>query len=510
MRNRLLISLVAVVTGLFAFTFSTHAENQVSNQTVLTCGKYRYDVNRYVDGFLINVTDDSRTRTMFYRDPFASRSAYGEEISSVMYTQPYSSVIRECSDDALPIANRSIGKYGYGNKINLIDPTQNALRSKELGTQWSSKFTEIIETTPADAAAQMDLLLSKPKDVWAVTRTNLVRKQPIPAEKSDGLNDKSYYMFDAKGNVVRKTATSAWNTTLATDSVECTNGVTYVLYAKHFAEANTASSTSPAIQYMIERSGDGKRMLIPVPYADGSWRVPGYDPMPYFGRCFGKSAGIYARGRVSIVSDKTPFVSYLNPKTSIAADYSNSELYFDGSAYYDEGIIWLNEIGIQGDASLLTLNANGTVTKRKPVFFRDLRQYPVGSGMKFRKDPKDPKKIVVLLSIYNNNPDLTVVKYFLESSGTYTEVSRSEQEWVPREYNWDETGTPLYVSADTDMLTVRSFFLEKPMLLHGFLPGTAYTLLWHRVGPLEQDGTRKIRYAFTSNGRIQTWLAVVR
>ncbi|MBU0540236.1 hypothetical protein KKF59_01015 [Patescibacteria group bacterium] len=490
MRKTFFVMLMGV--WILSFSIPVVAAQVTSSDTFKKCGAYSYNIKRVVDGFQIRVTDGARVRTMFYRDVISGNGVTGSE----------SNVMSECEGSSLVFLDRTYGKYSQSYTVKFLDPTQDSLRINALDTVTSVNYGTV--EMKSKNIAQIDAIMSKPQDKWEILKTELVQKQRIPAEKSDMLNDQSYYVFDGKGGITRKMSKSLWNTTLAEGVVVCDNGIAYILYAKQFADIFDASSTRPAVQYVIERSGDGNRKLIPIPFVDGSWGSYGWNDLSVgFGACIGENASVFVNERVSIVSGKTIFVDHKNPTTSLAPSYF-------GNSYYSVENIWRYPDGsIKGDATIKTLNPDGTVTEKKPVFFQDLRKFSVGTSMQFRKDPRDESKIVVRIAQPRDNYDEPqVVKYYLESSGIYSEVSRVESEWKWPNYA-DDYMTPLYVSAEKNMLVVKSFFLKKPMLLH-VLPTENFTLLWQRIGPLELDGTRKVWYAFKINGKTQTWLATVR
>ena len=497
-----LIFATLIFVSAVALTPAAHAQNLGFNVSRHVCGKYTFDVTRVVDGFQIRVADGVRTRMTFYPDVYQNQTPYFRS----------SSIISGCYGNDLAISKKGIAKYYSNQTINLIDPTGTYLQTKTLASR--DNFASPPVTTPLSASSTMDTLLSQPTDPWSITRPGLVSKQRIAPELPSILNDKSYFVFNNKGGITRKTAASNWSTTFAQGSTICNGNVSYVVYAKKFADADSSTSTFPAVQYIVERSTPGSRKLIPVPYADGAWRDPMKSITAYFGSCFGENVGFFTNyTNVSMLSGKTAFVNYLNPKKSIN---TLNSIFETATGYYQPGLVWSQtdssgRVTYNGDATIRILNSTGTVTTRKPLFFQDIHSYPVWTNMEFRLDPKDPAAVDVvrLLQPTNDSSNPVTISYFQAMSGTYQAVTRDEYtDWKPPVYQWQDA-TPLYLSADKGALTVRSYFLTQSMLLHNF-PNTQYTLLWNRIGPLEQDGTRKIWYAFKSNGVTQTLLARVR
>lgn len=467
------------------------------NETAHVCGAYHFNVLRVVDGFQIRVSNGGKTRSLFYVDSFIDGG------------KKYSSVISGCIDDALAIIDRTSGKYDEGLTVNLIDPTQNALQIRKLASRNrnTAQPSPTVVTTPADASSTLDILLAQPTDPWDITRPGLVKKQRIASEASNWLNDQSYFVFDAHGGMMKKTTNSTWHTSIATDSIQC-DRVSYVMYKKEFADMNTVTSTHPAEQYIIERTTPTSRAFIPIPRPDGDWRARPADPTPYFRECFGQNAALTIMNRMTMVTPKATFVDGFSPRTSIEPEFRNG-------TYYQGGSIWLDKdasgsVAVRGDATLRILHADGSITNRKPVFFRDIHQYEYPTSMEFRLDPTEKTAInVILTQVHPGNNTETAV--FQEHGGSYQSIDRDpHMNWSDRDiFRFNLQPTPLYVSAENTKLALKSYFLTSSLLLHN-LPNTKYTLLWNRVGPLEQDGTRKIWYSFRDKGMTQTWLATVR
>ncbi|MFH1077773.1 MAG: hypothetical protein V1745_00610 [Patescibacteria group bacterium] len=395
--KRFLITLVIVATsGLLGA--SSRAETTAYNQDTQTCGAYTFEVTRLVDGFFFRVTDGTRLRTIFHRDPYQPSSVYSNT----------SAVVASCTTDgALAIVDSHSAKYSIQKTISLLDPRLDPLQIKQFGSQTTvQRFGDLqdaVTTIPAERATDVANLLAMPTMPWTIDRTGLVGKKRVAPEASNILNDRSFFVHDGGDGIERRLADSNWNSTMAVDSVVTDTGIAYVLYVKHFAASDTPTSTSPSVQYVIERSGDGRRVLIPVPHVADDWK--NYSNLWTSGgvrlvTTSGDDAALLVGTRVTMVTGQTSFVDALDPATSTA--------------------------------------------------------------------------VVDYASIHD-----------------YVQM------------------TGLYVAAERDGLVLRSFYLKKPMLLHG-LTGTSFVLDWYRIGPLEKDGTRKVWYGFTANGATQTWQAIVR
>ena len=507
----------STIIGLFAVIFAFLPSATKAAQTITTrdCGPYHYDIRRITDGFFVTVTDSGHVRTILYRDVIGPSSVFGSK----------SNVITGCADASLAFVDALNYKYGKSDVVKAIDPTGTYLRLVTIGwqsTSWIGDLSNRIKISPASSASLITELLSRPTENWIVERTELVGKTPTAIESANMLNDRSFYVFDGKGGYIKKTANSSWNTTQAIDTALCSNGTTYVLYQKMFAETNTPTSTFPNVQYIVERSGNGPRTLIPVPYVDGSWQAEmlgasifSQNKPIYFGSCMGASASLNVHWRVmtanpiefkyttrvAMITPTTTVIDYINPSRSIEAGYkaANSIISQGALHYYPSS-------GITGSSIISELHADGTVTQRKPIYFRDITSYGDGVSFYFRLDPIEPSRITLAVKTWSGPNES--YKYYMETNGVYQEVDRSENSWATSEV-FAEQGTHLYLSADKDMITVRSFYLAKPMLLH-YLPNTAYTLNWYRIGPLELDGTRKVWYELTVHGKKEMWFARVR
>lgn len=500
-----------LVITVFSFVFGSLAQAATLpfNTTVHVCGDFHFDIMRVVDGFQIKVTDGARVRTIFHNDVFGAS----------MINPMVSSINTGCYGKSLAIVDRISSKYGSSATVSLLDPSLDPLQIKELGTRryasvaFESSHDPI--TIPPQASAQMDELLSREADPWYITRTGLVSKKSAVVEKSDMLNDRSYYVFDGQGGIVRRLANSSWNTVAAKDVMVC-GGVAYVLYAKELAEINTATSSYPAEQYIIERSGQGTRKLIPVPYKDGAWKdlnkyqVNNLYVRPYFGRCFGEAVSLFNQYRITMVSGTSRFANFLDPRFSIA-DWdpkTGVKAYSYQNGYFTPGKIWSDANSVQGSSVIKTLDANGRVIKIKPPYFKNIKSFDAGTMMEFGLDPEYPDKAAVSLTEFCRSCAVTLVKsFYRQTNKGYEKIPGGDSFWIDAE-SVKANMTPLYLQADNTGISVRSYFLNQPMLLHGI--ASKFSLLGYRIGPLERDGTRKIWYTFKADGRVQRWMAVVR
>ena len=511
--------LIVLFLGVFlsnALPFGVRAETMSPNMAVQVCGAYRYDVERVIDGLLIKVTDGARVRSLFHRDVSAD---YGSQKTSV---------ISGCDGISLALVEYDlIERYSHNETVFVIDPSGREPQRKNVGIVTKNANTTIDPEVfvPEHETERLKSFLSHPRMEQPVANPSLVYKKHIQVEKVDFLNDRRYAAFAQDGRVVYGTASSNWNTTVALDSRVCANGTTYVLYAKMFANGETEfTSTYPSNQYLIERSGKGHRTLIPIPYVQDAWRsLDTYPGVPELGRCFGEHVGLFFDKKILIVSPQTTSIDYLNPRTSLdtyAPEPSSSDqvssrimnlqdIRVSPAGYWIPGRILRGNEGVRGSGAILLLNTQGSVTRLRPAYYRDMRQYPVDTQMNFFLDPQGGKNTTVQLILPGSDAHGDEVEsYHEETNGIYHEVARNDAHWQKRVYT-KYPFTPLYVSADKGGLTIKSHFLKQPMLLHG-LPNTPYSLQWYRVGPLELDGTRKVWYAFSVNGNTQTWFAVVR
>jgi hypothetical protein len=350
-----------------------------------------------------------------------------------------------------------------------------------------------------------------------------VRQHLVQPEKSDLLHSKQYAVFAQNGAELRNTS-SNWNTTVALDSRVCANGIAYVLYEKQFAEEDTETSAYPAKQYVIERSGEGRRSIVPIPHVDGDWRDPDRSlEAPLFGDCFDRNVGLLVNGNIVMITPHDSHVDYrASDRTMTTYQYETGEssegpyqyrhdytIRKADYGYWIPGRIYRTADSVEGSADISFLSAGGSSFKRKPVFFRDIRQYPVNTTMTFLLDPQDYLKVIVELSVPSTVKDQSdTVTYFKETNHVYQETTKEGLSWETP-FPWDNRFTPLYVSAEQNAIVVKSYFFEQSLMLHAF-PGRSPVLQWYRVGPLERDGTRKVWYAFTVNGHTQTWFAVVK
>ncbi|MBU1032552.1 MAG: hypothetical protein ABII13_04400 [Patescibacteria group bacterium] len=500
----ILVALMIAIAGVFAsFSF---AESQPDNLKVYTCGKYRIEATRIVDGFHFKITDGDRVRTVFYNDPNARGGSY----------EDHAVLLTECYGDSVAIRDTYSSRYHRNYIIHLINPNNDPLQIRLLGERTIELYrpSQPVESTePVQATALMDDLLSKETDPWPVIKSELVSKKQIPNQEKDILNDRSFYVFDDNGGIETRTADSNWNTTIAknrTSAMVCDN-VAYVLYEKRFASDNTATSTFPAIQYIIERSGDGPRKLIPVPYVDGYWNEARFTFYPWFNRCFGKNVIFHTNDRLTLISKDTNFTDYFNPKISIKADSTVKWDFFNGQ-YYNPGKIEFTDKGVEGSSIVSILKQDGSTRDRSPVYFRNIREYPLNTTMEFRIDPVAHDKIIVVVKQPCDDCDnYSKTSYFLETDGVYEQITREEIQW-----DWNEVdktfslrATPIYISAEKGAIALRGQTLDEPMFLHGFPKDMEYELNWYRIGPLEFNGTRKIWYSFTVDGKTQTWEARV-
>jgi hypothetical protein len=356
-----------------------------------------------------------------------------------------------------------------------------------------------------------------------------IRSKARLANQSDMLNDRSYYVFGANGSPVRRIAPSSWNSILGERELHC-DDVTYTLYQKQLAAEPTAASTYPSIQYVVERVRGTSRKLIPVPHVDQSWKrplKPGALLNVGLEACLGGNAvlNVVASDEVKnalgetypkdilhfmVITPNVTYVNYLDKNKTISAD-----TYSDGRSpgrYFIAGAIFRTDEGVGGDATLAEVLENGTVVRSKPAYFRDIRQYPVGTRMTFYRH-RDTDQFVVQLSApdrhYSELGARWTHEVYVFENGQYQKVPDVNyvHQILPPEYPSDFR--PIYVAAQKDMLTLKSYFLERTTLLH-YLPGKTFTLDWYRISPVAKDGSQKVWYAFTTDGRQQTWVATIR
>lgn len=502
---------ISAFIGFFAVFFILLPVATMASQVTTTrdCGAYHYDIRRITDGFFVTAVDYGRTRTILYRDVIAPSSLPGDTTN----------VISGCADASLAFVHSVRYRYGSSQTVDVIDPTGPYLRIVTIGTKTTSTVGDPntrVSVSPVEREQLINELLSRPTEYWTIEHTELVTKSRTAVESPNILTDKSFFVFDGKGGYIKRNADSSWNTVLAVDTAFCANGTTYVLYEKIFHEWNTSTSTSPNIQYVIERSGNGPRTLIPVPYVDRSWQssingssvFSSSHGFAEFGACMGANASVIVRAdratsanRVTLITPQTTFVDYMSPARSIEAGY------IDANGMFSPGRLYYNpNSGVTGSSVISELHPDGTVTQRKPLYFRDITSYANGALYDFRRDSTDPSRITVVVEVWSG-PEQGIA-YYMETDGAYLPVRRQSTSWRSI-WGADNSGTGLYLSAEKDMITVNSFYLSKPMLLH-YLPNTAYTLNGYRIGPLELDGTRKIWYELTVHGKKEMWFARVR
>ncbi len=500
--NIRLLALFGLCSALFCAAPALAADS-APNATQRVCGAYRYDIQRIVDGFLIKVTDAERVRQMFYQDIF--------NVQNIFPTRTH--FLSQCQGTTL-IAEQSASST-HGDMVNLqqLDPTKPKLAFTDIFTRETDPSGTITDTPTS--TSELEALLATPTDGWSNPSPTLITKIRIPTQ-NDFAADRSYFIFSADHkSVIKKSTPSYWNNAWAQDSITC-NGVTYTLYDKRFAENDTTTSTYPADQFVIERSTKQGSKLIPVPYTDGYWKKF-KSLFPALGNCYGKNIAVQVQSaienvdgslndidQVTLISDKTAFVDYLNPKTSIAYDLVTNHL------YYKAGLIWHATDGIKGDATITTLNTDGSVTRKKPPFFQNLMDYPVGSSMEFRKDPQNDSNVAVIL-MQSSSTDVLQPRTqskFVETSGEYIESPNLVWNDAYANFHWGMQSSPLYLSSEKTGLVVKSYPTPISLLLHG-TGGKDYHLEWYRIGPLEADGSRKIRYAINIDNKIQTWSAVL-
>lgn len=368
------------------------------------------------------------------------------------------------------------------------------------------------------------------------------------ANQSDALNDRSYYVFGTYGNVVKKIAPKSWGTTFGERQLKCGNAK-YTLYRKQLMEANFSTSTYPAVQYMIERTEGTNRRLIPIPHVDQSWKLrrtpdnqswePGERSLWYVALdgCVGSNAAVnatyYGRGtlpsgqpvsetytRGALVTANTSFIDYFNNSKSIGETkeepYKILTTHPQGITIYGTLEKWGGQVS--GDATLTELKANGSIVRTKPPYFRDIRQLPNGTTMRFTRHPVTSQFVVELAvpdqdyrsidGTYNTQVKWTYELYVHEN-GAYRLIPERSYAYQLAPTDTTRVAKSIFVSKEPTFLAFRSYFLTRVTQLHG-LGGKPYTLDWYRIGALEPNGSFKVWYAFTVDGRQQTWLTTVR
>ncbi|MFA4954148.1 MAG: hypothetical protein WC641_02460 [Patescibacteria group bacterium] len=498
--------------ALFLVVSPAFAADAVPSSSSHDCGKYHYAIQRAVDGFSIRVTDGARSRSIFYPNVYASGS---------VYRHPLSEIVSNCSGDYLVIADYSYGKFGNITRLSVIDPTKEKLSFREvanLSLEYVSQDRAYATTTTGEYEKYVDFF-SAPVDGLSIKGAELVSKSRI-ASQNDALNDRSFYVFSGSGTV-KRLADSNWNTTLARSVANCPDGTNYTLYEKQFAERNTAESKFPASQFLIERVSKGVRKLMPIPYIDGFWKYPGATLNVSFKGCYGGNMVLDVRDgffwsvmenrkpfdSMTMLTTQTQYADYVNPKKSISSSVVNL-IQYDGANYYQSGHLERVTQGIQGSAVIRTLLADGSIKVTAPNYFKSLLYYPVGSGMFFSKYPLDRNKVVIELSPAAGSKS----EYYIYENGAYVDADvAGVRTVIPDRAIQDGFSffTPFYISPAKEGLALKSFFVPQGLLLHG-TGKTKYQLKWQRVGPLEKDGTRKIWYSMTLNGKPQTWLATIR
>jgi hypothetical protein len=480
---------------------STHA--QESNVYQITCGDFRYTIHRVLDGFQIAVQDGSRIRTIFYTDIFGS----------TIETRAVAHVVQGCVGDRMAIHSVSYpGRYSQDNAIELIDPSGPSLRIQHVGTNTTVSYR--ISPAPSYSGpppnTQLMDLLNRPTVDWSLDRVTVVQKNQISPEKADFLNDNRYAVFDARAGIVFKRANSNWNTVVARDALVC-DGISYVLYEKQFADAINSPTEYPAVQYVIEKSGIGGHRLIPIPWKDHSWRYSLAPPQLL--RCNGTRASMFVDSeessgefpRILVFSGDEAFIDMRDTRHAINADGSD---YFNEYGFFRTAKIQYTPTGVEGTTTVMQLLNDGRVIERRPVFFRDIRVYPIGTSMEFTLDPRNPSQTMVIVHTSSvTEDDLPTTSFYVEQQGSYVQVDRSRLEWRHVRESYKDV-TSLYVTPQQGKMVVKSWFLKESAVLHDFGRASVHQR-WQRIGPLELDGTRKIWYGVTVNGQVQTWKVVV-
>ena len=498
--------------ALFLVALPASAADAVPSSSSHDCGKYHYAIQRAVDGFSIRVTDGARSRSIFYPNVYASDS---------VYQHPLAEIVSRCSGDNLLIADYAYGRYGHSTRLSLIDPTKDELTFREAAGLYANTATSNASsgTSTTGEYDKYTDFFSAPVDGLSVKSAKLVSKSRI-ASQNDALNDRSFYVFSGSGTV-KRLADSSWNTTLARSVANCPDGTSYTLYEKQFAERNTADSKFPASQFIVERVFKGVRKLMPIPYIDSFWKYPGATLNVSFKGCYGGNMVLDVRDgffwsvmenrkpfdSMTMLTSQTQYADYLNPKKSIMSSVVNL-IQYDGANYYQSGHLERVTQGIDGSAVIRTLLADGSIKVTTPIYFKSLLYYPVGSGMFFSKYPLDRNKIVIELSPAAGSKS----EYYIYQNGAYVDADIAGVRTVIPDRAMEDgfsNFTPFYISPAKEGLAFKSYFVPQGLLLHG-TGNTRFQLKWQRVGPLEKDGTRKIWYSMTLNGRPQTWLATVR
>jgi hypothetical protein len=360
------------------------------------------------------------------------------------------------------------------------------------------------------------------------------------ANRTDALNDRSYYVFNATGGVTRRFAPSSWNSTIGEGNLQCGN-VNYTLYRKGLSGPSTATSTFPEFQYIIERIEGTNRSLISVPHVDQSWKLrlgsDGISWVPADGylfstsleSCAGKNVILKAFvaeykktlpgapdlraevARAVATQNGLSYVNYRDPQKSVSSSFDQS--HNSPLGYHLTARIQRSGDVITGDSTITEIVENGRVARTKPPFFRNIQAYPADTWVEFYRHPKTGQFVVQFA-----HPD----RDYRTSEGTpawtyevyvYENGEYQKKPDITYVYQLNpvrpKKALDIYVNKENDYLTLKSFFLNRISLLHN-LAGKKFTLDWYRASTLYRNGSQKIWYAFTVDGKQQTWSATIR
>lgn len=344
-------------------------------------------------------------------------------------------------------------------------------------------------------------------------------------EGTNNLNDRSYYMYDSSNRVIRYVSPSNWNTTIGLQKITC-GDTSYAVFEKQFADryADNSKLNYPARQYMLEIKRSSGIKAIPFAH-DGkrSWTSQAVgirgciqnhllvETSYSYVRPDGAFESKYQTTVVnatdsSVQSRNTTRTSNGSGWTKV--DNSNSYAWGTTASIYKSS----QNGEVSGDTTIHAIANDGRFQSVKPPFFKRLADSPGGSSMTFSLD----KSGAIMVSHFELLSSLTYQqKYYRYDGSMYREITASDYENRSSRYEaGPPAGTSLYLQKDGSRIALKSYFLErsqgiKTSLLHDF-GSTNARLNWYRIGPLEKNGTRNIRYSVTVNGKTQTWNAIVR
>lgn len=362
----------------------------------------------------------------------------------------------------------------------------------------------------------------------AWNRLELVSKSRV-GEGSNNLNDRSYYAYDSSNHVVRYVSASQWNTTVGNGKITC-GDTTYALFEKQFADKNAYEANRllayPVRQYMLEIRRGTNIKAIPLPH-DGkaSWQTLGANIIG----CVQNRALIE-----SVYTTQGPNSEYKSVYRSTVVDPTDTSVQlhsstktFPTSGWYrvmqSPAYLWAQTAylykssitgEISGEATISAITKDGKLVTIKPPFLKPISNDVYGGSMQFSLDRSG--NVIVYHSSYASKYELSTTKYYRYNGSAYQEIS--EEDFNTSKTNVFETapfaGTDLYLQQDGTRIALKSYYLERYLqkqafLLHDF-GSSSMSLNWYRIGPLENNGTRNIRYSVTVNGRTQVWNATVR